>query len=238
MSSEVYNEADVSHQVWDIIADSFDKTRSRPWGLCLDFINSIPSSSCVVDLGCGNGRHLIPCAQRCRLTIGVDISKNLLRITQKKLIDKKVDNALLVRGNITNLPFKDNSADAVIYIATLHAIKGRVNRIRSLVELRRILKSDGRALISVWSRYQGRFLSRVIKNLFIREDGDEFGDTIVYWRQDHLDTPRFYHLYSKNEFIKDIKDAGLKILSIRPVRFHSRILYDNYFALVEKKDKG
>ncbi|MEM0493022.1 MAG: class I SAM-dependent methyltransferase [Candidatus Thermoplasmatota archaeon] len=221
-------------QSWDIIADSFDKTRSRPWNICLDFINNISPDAYVIDIGCGNGRHLIPCAKRCRLAIGLDISRRLLSIAQKKSKDEKISNTLFIHGNATNIPLKDNSVDVAIYIATLHTIKGRDKRIDSLLELKRILKPYGQALISVWSRYQSRFLPRIIKSFFTRRE-DEFGDTIVYWRQNNLNTPRFYHLYSKHEFIKDIRDAGLCIVTIKPARFYSKILHDNYFIIIQKK---
>ena len=77
-----------SEKTWDIIAKSFDNTRRTPWQDVIDFINELSSSDVVADIGCGNGRHLILCVEKCKSVIGLDISRNLLRITQNKFKGK------------------------------------------------------------------------------------------------------------------------------------------------------
>ena len=44
-------------KVWTAIADSFDRTRQRPWPHVVRFIEGLPPASRVLDLMCGNGRH-------------------------------------------------------------------------------------------------------------------------------------------------------------------------------------
>jgi alkylated DNA repair protein alkB family protein 8 len=228
----IENHAKVAEQTWDMIAESFDVTRRRPWKQCIDFINELPKSAIVADLGCGNGRHLIPCAQRCKKAIGLDISKELLRITQNKT--KDFNNAALIHGNLVNIPIKDNSLDAILYIASLHNIKGRQNRIHSLKEVKRVLKNDAEALISVWSRWQDRFRTYFLKKLMVNTETKEFGDININWGQHGLNIPRFYHLYSKREFVKDLHQVDLKIEKLQSVRLHSNNYPDNYFATVYK----
>ena len=75
-----------SEKTWDAIAKSFDSTRRKPWKQCIDFINNLSPSATVLDAGCGNGRHLIPCAKHCKRVIGVDLSNNLLNIVRKKIM--------------------------------------------------------------------------------------------------------------------------------------------------------
>ena len=118
-----------------------------------------------------------------------------------------------------------------MYIAALHNIKGRKNRIFSLKEVKRILKTDGSALISVWSRDQERF-----QDCFAEASSNdcELGDIQIYWRQNKLNVPRFYHLYTKEEFIEDIKQSGLDIKQIFKARIQSQKYSDNYFAIVRK----
>ena len=41
----------------------------------------------ILDIGCGNGRHLLPCADRCQNVIGIDISQNLLNVAKKKCVN-------------------------------------------------------------------------------------------------------------------------------------------------------
>ena len=219
-----------SEETWNIIAKSFDNTRKKPWQEVVEFISKLSSSDVVADIGCGNGRHLALCSEKCKTIIGLDISRNLLKITQKKLEGKK-QNALFIHGNLANIPLKNEVVDAILYIAALHNIKGQKNRIFSLKEVKRTLKTDGRALISVWSRDQER-----LRDCFNNASSNdcELGDMQIYWRQNKLNVPRFYHLYTKEEFIKDIKQSGLDIEQIFKARIQSQTYSDNYFAIVRK----
>ena len=220
-----------SEKTWDIIAKSFDNTRRTPWQDVIDFINEFSSSDVVADIGCGNGRHLVLCVEKCKTVIGLDISRNLLKITQNKL-ERKKQCALFIHGNLVDIPLKNEALDVVLYIAALHNIKERKNRIQSLSEVKRILKDDGRALVSVWSREQEKF-----RNCFTNtsSNDDEFGDIQIYWKQNKLNVPRFYHLYTKEEFIEDIKQSGLKIEQIIEVKIQSKKYTDNYFAIIRKE---
>lgn len=222
--------ADEFEKTWDTIAQSFDATRRKPWKKCIEFINTIAKEDLVVDVCCGNGRHLIPCVKRCKKAIGIDLSRELLSIVQKKL-----DVVNLLHSNVVHIPLKCNTVDAVLYIASLHNIKGRDRRIQSLREVRRILKNDGKALISVWSRWQDRYRTQFLKKWFTQTGQAEFGDIDIYWRQHGLDIPRFYHLYSKREFLSDLHKADLKIIDIQDVKIHSEKYTDNYFTMVKKK---
>jgi alkylated DNA repair protein alkB family protein 8 len=221
-----------SEKTWDTIAKSFDQTRRKPWKECLDFIEKLPKANIVADIGCGNGRHLIPCAKKCKKAIGVDLSKELLDIVKEKLDFEKIKNVTLIHADAANIPIDDESVDSVLYIAALHNIKRRNNRIKSLKEVKRILKKNGTAQISVWSRWQDKYRKQFFKKWFTQKGDSEFGDIDIYWRQHGLNIPRFYHLYSKKEFQRDLMEAGLKIVEIRDVKMHSKRYPDNYFAIV------
>ena len=222
-----------TEKTWDAIAKSFDVTRKKPWPQVIHFLNELSKTDTIVDIGCGNGRHTIPSAERCKEVIGIDISQNLLNIVNNKCNEKKLKNVSLIHANMVNIPLKNNSFDAILYIASLHNIKGRDNRIRSLQEINRILKKDGKALISVWSRWQDKFRFYFLKKLFNKKE--EFGDISINWTQHNLNVPRFYHLYSKREFIKDIHQTNLIIEKLNVVKLRSKISADNYFAIVQKE---
>ncbi|MFO7677401.1 MAG: class I SAM-dependent methyltransferase [Thermoplasmatota archaeon] len=219
-----------SEDTWNCIAESFDATRKKPWGYVIDFINSLSSNAIVADIGCGNGRHLLLCTEKFKICIGLDISINLLHITKKK-VNSHVKNILLIQGNLVRIPLKDNSVETVLFIAALHNIKGRENRVSCLKEVKRILKPTGKGLLSVWTQEQDRF-----RDYFVNKDDSkkEFGDILISWNRDSINIPRFYHLYRKDELLNDIQEAGLKINLIDECKICSKKYPDNYFCLVSK----
>jgi len=224
-----------SEETWDKIAKSFDKTREKPWIQCIKFINDLPKDSTIADFGCGNGRHLIPCAKHCKKVYGIDISKELLDIVRLKLEKENLKNVSLIKSNLIEIPLEDCSLDSAIYIAALHNIKNKKNRIKSLAELRRTLKKNKKAMISVWSKYQDRFREQFLQEHSKKQTNDkEFGDITINWDLNGIKIPRFYHLYSKDEFIEDLKKADLRILNLEEVKFVSKKYPDNFFATVTK----
>jgi ubiquinone/menaquinone biosynthesis C-methylase UbiE len=229
MQTETLSEA---QRTWDAIAESFDVTRRTPWKQCLAYITALQPTDIVVDCGCGNGRHLFPAAAHCSRAFGVDVSNKLLAIVQRRIAERNIRNITLVHGDLTHLPFKENSVDAVLCIASLHNIRGRESRHTAVREMHRILKPQGTALVSVWSRWQDRYRSYFTKQLFVRSS--ELGDIDIPWRQHHLNIPRFYHLYSRNEFVRELCDEGFAVEHVEEARLRSRRFPDNYFALVRK----
>ena len=102
------------------------------------------------------------------------------------------------------------------------------------MEIHRVLRQDGKALVSVWSRWQDKFRKDFFKKWFTQFNQNEFGDVDIYWRQHGLNIPRFYHLYSKKEFINELNLANFKIMDFKEVKLHSKNHPDNFFALIKK----
>jgi tRNA (uracil-5-)-methyltransferase TRM9 len=222
-----------AQETWDAIAESFDTTRQKPWDYCLDFINSLKETDVVADLGCGNGRHLISCAEQCSSAFGVDLSIKMLNIVRQKLHTKSIRNVSLVHADVVELPIANNMLDAALFIASLHNIQRKEHRHAALQEVMRILKPQGTALISVWSRWQDTYYKHFLKQFIVRTR--DFGDIDVYWRKHNLSVPRFYHLYGKGEFFQELQDAGFRIERLLSVKIHSKRFADNYFAIVRKR---
>lgn len=187
-------------ETFDSIAEHFDKTRNRPWKEVVDFLEGCEGA--LLDIGCGNGRHLMEALDIGLKIYGVDASSELLKICRKKTGDK----AKVVRSGVKSLPFKDESFDNAIYIASIHHLKKA--RVKSLKESKRVLKEGGKILISGWAREQDRW--------DLEEDEQ---DVIVPWnREDGEVIDRFYHLYRLDELCEDVKKSGLKVVKA----FHSK----------------
>ena len=111
----------------------------------------------ILDMGCGRGAVLLMAAQR--LTTGraegvdlwrsVDQSGNSLEATRRNVIAEGVaDRAELHTGDMTALPFEDNSFDVVVSSLAIHNISGSAGREKAIAEAVRVLRPGGRLMIA------------------------------------------------------------------------------------------
>jgi len=97
---------------------------------------------CVLDLGCGAGRHCIFLGRSGFGVVGVDVSRSALRMARKWALKEGLTNVAFVCGAMTNLPFFDSSFHAVISISVMHhAMKKDI--LRTVAEVHRILQKTG-----------------------------------------------------------------------------------------------
>jgi ubiquinone/menaquinone biosynthesis C-methylase UbiE len=219
--------------IWDSIASSFDTTRKKPWEQVITFLKTLGHCNIVADLGCGNGRHLPACSTSSSKVLAIDISINLLSIAKQQIYQKSISNVAFLDATLTHLPIRSDSVDSAIYIASLHTLQTKEQRIQSIKELHRILRTGKKALISVWSRDQERFRTKIQHNDTSVQHTEQ-GDIIVRWKQHNLDIPRFYHLYTKHELINELTNGGFKIVEVKDAMIASKTSVDNYFATVIK----
>lgn len=96
----------------------------------------------IIELGCGSGWILIDLAKFARRAYGLDVSREMLKSAQTLL-----PLSSLVSGEIGKLPFKDKSFDcALSYFVFINFADDRYVE-NALVEIARVLKPGGRALI-------------------------------------------------------------------------------------------
>tara|TARA_B100000214_G_C23949826_1_gene619898 strand:+ start:524 stop:1141 length:618 start_codon:yes stop_codon:yes gene_type:complete len=168
--------------VYNQIADRFNKTRGYGWSWIKEFMQTVPKGSTIYDIGCGSGRNMLyPDIN----FIGVDNCENLLKICSQKGLN-------VVYGDMCNLPLKDNSADFIISIAAFHHLSNVERRNKAIEEFYRVLKPGGKLLISVWSKNQPKKTRRVFEN---------FGDVMVKWDQHGEIYYRYYYIFQINEII-------------------------------------
>ena len=234
-----------SHSIksaFEIIAQDWNRLREKPWPVLIEFLKKIDdfkfdSKDYLLDLGCGNGRHSLFFSNKVAHVIGVDFSCNLLRIANKKRKTLNIDNISYLMADISSLPFKAEMFNKIIFLATLHHIPNRMNRLSSLNEIKRMLKSSGSCLITVWRRWQKRFFWHFFKQLFhyllkLKSFG-EFGDIFIPWtRQDGEIVQRFYHLFTHREIRKLIKKAGFQMVLSEIIG--GAMQRENIFAIVTK----
>ncbi|MBN4057818.1 bifunctional demethylmenaquinone methyltransferase/2-methoxy-6-polyprenyl-1,4-benzoquinol methylase UbiE [Olleya sp. AH-315-K02] len=96
----------------------------------------------ILDVATGTGDLAINLTKtNASKIIGLDISEGMLNIGRQKLIKKKLENTIdLVLGDSENLPFEDNSFDA---ITVAFGIRNFENLEKGLSEILRVLKPNG-----------------------------------------------------------------------------------------------
>jgi len=182
--------------VYDQIADYFDNTRGYTWSWIREFVNThVKSGDVVYDIGCGNGRNMA--FRKDVAFIGLDNCKKMADICTKKGLNAVV-------GDMCELPFDVNTANAVICIASFHHLICYQRRREALHELKRVCKPRGKILLSVWSINQPKKTRRVFT---------KYGDTFVQWNQNGEIYNRYYYIFRIQEITKLFDECGLELVS-------------------------
>ena len=98
------------------------------------------SAKRVLDLGCGTGFFLAELDERCPGAVGLDISYDMLRVS-----DRYVPGARLVTGDAERLPFQRHVFDVVFCKGSLHHTRDHVG---FLVNCREALDAGGLLVMS------------------------------------------------------------------------------------------
>ncbi len=132
--------------IYDKIASDFSNKRYQPWTWITTFLDSLNQITInnILDVGCGNGRNMLD--KRYNF-IGIDNCDKFIEMCRNKKLN-------VIKSDMTALPFEDNIFDAIISIASFHHLSSVDRRVKCLCELKRILKPNGKMLLSVWSYNQ------------------------------------------------------------------------------------
>jgi SAM-dependent methyltransferase len=91
----------------------------------------------VLDVGCGDGRHIVEAARRGSVAVGVDYDASELRRARARLGEDRVD---LVAADASHLPFSTGAFDAVICTETLEHLRDDAG---AIAEVARVLGDGG-----------------------------------------------------------------------------------------------
>lgn len=195
---------------FDKIAESFSESRKELWPELEELKKYIKDGERVLDLGCGNGR-LFPAFGGSAAGgeikyIGVDASRKLIEKAREKYGN------YFKTADILSLPFSDNYFDSIWSIAVFHHIPSRQFRLKTLEEIRRILKRNGKIIMTCWNLYQPSYLKLLLKftliKLFLGSKLD-FKDILVPWKETGVE--RYYRAFTKKELKKLFDKAGFKV---------------------------
>ena len=212
-----------NREVFDEIAESW--YRVRHWPLLRDELDALAArwqSGKLLNIGCGHGSDFLSFGQGFELC-GMDSSRAMLK-QATRYSTKFRFYVNLVESDALLLPFPDNTFDWAISVATYHHIKGGEEREKAFVELKRVLKPEGEAFLTVWNHGQPRFWFKSKEQQ-------------VPWRLKERTVYRYYHLFSYGELRKLLVKTDWEIISMLPEKsyhFPIRNFSRNICVLIRK----
>ncbi len=176
----------------------------------------------ILDLGCGAGRHLVYLGSLGFSVHGMDLSENGLLHTRAWLWAEELP-AWLVKGDMTCLPYQDDSFDAVI---SIHVIfHNPLAKMRdSIAEVYRVLRPGGLALLTFQSTRSYRYKSgiEIEPGTFIPENGSDNGIP--------------HHFSDLEELGREFKTFIVRKVELDERRGEEGDLSSHWVALVQKPE--
>lgn len=107
-------------------------------------IENVDPGHSILDVGCGTGEFLFRLKDRFDILHGIDTSSEAIEWAKNK--NKGFKNILILESDIKNCGFKENSFDCCLCLDVLEHVG---NPSDLLLEIKRVLKSNGRLIVSI-----------------------------------------------------------------------------------------
>jgi len=211
----------VNRAFYQNLALSFAATRPRPQPGVVRALTSIAHEESVLDAGCGHGLAATQLARGGHRGqyLGLDSSERLIEMARKGVLHPWVQFHVADLAEpdwrIRFPAGTDRPFDRLLAFAVLHHLPGDDLRRRVVDDLRSLLSSEGRALVSVWDFRQSARMSRRIvpwDALRLIESDVEPGDALLEWRHEGHGL-RYVHHFTSNGLADLARRSGFTVLS-------------------------
>lgn len=181
MISKVYDLLDVIY---------FSNYEKSPRKVVLE---SIDEQDKILDLCTGTATSAINIAKaKTNIKIvGVDLSKDMLKVAKDKVKRARIRNIKLYQMDATQLKFKSNSFDKVLLSLILHELDEELAD-KIIMEAKRVLKDNGEIIITEW------------------EPSQQLSKKILFAPLHYLE-PKSYRRFIKKDLYSYFESHGLKI---------------------------
>ena len=205
----------INREFYNRFGDQFSATRQRLQPGVRKILETIQADVSVLDLGCGNGNFLRELSVRGHKAalLGVDFSLPLLRDAESApgVEFREVDLTKLLA--VSDQLLVEGGWDVITMFATLHHIPSTEIRLDILKTVRKLLKKDGKFILSNWQFLNSKKLTARIQPWdrvgLADEDLDE-GDYLLDWRSGG-EGLRYAHQFSARELLGLAEQAGMRV---------------------------
>ena len=168
---------------------------------------NIKKNSIILDVGCGAGDSIEPIAGKVKKAYGIDFAENLLKAASKTFA--KNSNVFIINANAETLPFPNSAFD---YVTCMGNTFGNLeNPDKCLEEMKRVMKSNGKIILSVYSKNALKMQLRTYK---------AHGVNIEFYNKDvvRIKEGLTSHRYSKKQLNKFAKKHDFNVVIIKPTQ--------------------
>jgi len=224
-NEEVQKILEHTNQVYEEVAGKYSQVRKAPWPE-MDFLfgRYLRKNDLVLDIGCGNGRFYESFVANEVDYTGIDNSKNLIEIAQRNYPEGKFSLA-----SALNLPFSDETFDAVYSIAVLHHMPSTELRERFVMEAKRVLKKSGYLVLTVWDLSEKKE-DKPFNVFSLFQKRIDNGDMFIPW---YGAKDCYFHSFSREEFRLLVDGCGLGIIDQGEVEIGKKP-YNNLYIVSKK----
>ena len=205
----------INREFYNRFGDQFSATRQRLQPGVRKILETIQADVSVLDLGCGNGNFLRELSVRGHKAtlLGVDFSLPLLRdaesATGVEFREVDLDQLSVVSGQLA----VEGGWDVITMFATLHHIPSTEIRLDILRTVRKLIKDDGKFILSNWQFLNSEKLRSRIQpwgRVSINESDLDEGDYLLDWRSGG-EGLRYAHQFSVEELLGLAEQAEMRM---------------------------
>lgn len=206
---------ELNREFYNRFGDQFSATRQRLQPGVKIILETIQEDVSVLDLGCGNGHFLHELLRRGHKAalLGIDFSLPLLRNAESSLgVEfREVD---LSQWTVDSGQWAvEGGWNVITMFATLHHIPSTEMRLDILKTVRKLLKDDGKFILSNWQFLNSAKLKSRIQTwdkVGINENDLDEGDYLLDWRSGG-EGLRYAHHFTAEELLGLAEQAKMRV---------------------------
>ncbi len=178
----------------------------------------------ILDIATGTGDFALEALSlKPEKIIGLDISQGMLDVGKEKMKKRGVEKTIeMVLGDSENLPFEDNSFDA---ITVAFGVRNFENLEKGLKEMNRVLKPGGKAVIIEFSKPK-KFPFKQVYNFYFTAILPKLGRLISKDSSAYTYLPESVQAFPEGDkFLSILKNTGFSESKCKPLTFGISSIY-------------